>query len=877
MLGVVIGIVAIYTQQYYMLFTAAMMIAGGAYGLTYKPKTDSGQNAQQDMRVATASLGNPIPVIFGECRVTPNFIRIDPELMTVTENRVEQEGGKGGGVPDQLAGYNYFVPWEQALCMGPVDMVGTIYSMPGEVDMLDLDEPWEEFDGDGRLQLVINNRDEEAPESGVVLVYNGRADQVRLVDPFVYSFVTQPAPPYSSDGIPYQNVCWAQHGITSAGFFMGHYPQPKTYQYMLRRLPKCYRDDATIVTDIKTRGSDNPSDPSYWQANAAAIIYEIITNKLWGRGLSSDIIDEDSFAMVSEYLAAKNIGLSLILEAADNIADILDGLFRHCKVLLTWDGEYYKLICLLDQRTTHGEILSLNESDLRDFQVSVPTWEASTTNELRGEFTSRERGYRPDVVHHQDLANIDILNGRSVVERITLPAFADFNLAFQQLARILSETSYPFMTAEWNMNRFGSNIQVGNVVRIVWEEFTGTTMTSYWLVLRIQDGASGDENIKVTAIQDQLLAPILGEELDVDVPNIHPWERVVPVDPDDVYVTPPITTSTDQIVPSTAFELPAILMGGNQERTVVTGEKVHPALLVLQGAYSTDDDNFLSLGSLPSYSITGTLQTAMRGNEYWNRGDAGYEVELTQPDVFTSEFTITDIGEADDLNTLTSTQINFLIVGDELMQVGWIEHLGAGVFKLRNIIRGRFGTKIRHHAAGVSVFFLRGPSSGFDTDTLVQNIPTWFMAIPVGHSGATAEGISFPIPHEHADNDGKYLGLGRRPLEPRPVSATGGGTVVLTARPRYFGRGAGVNSFNDAMNNPETDITGMTFAVQQFDDAGDAIDVIPVVAVHSFTAPTLSTPSELEVTFTRASGAVVARLYSRLAGQQSAEFAEFAI
>lgn len=865
-LGVVVGAVGLYTGQYYLLFTAATLIAGGAIGLSYKPKSDTGANAQaQELRVATAAIGNPVPVVFGEARVTPNFLRVEPEQMTVEKIEKEAEGGKGGGSqPKQFLGYDYYVPWEMGLCMGPVDEVGQVYSMPGEVWMIDADEAWTAFDGSGQVELALDNRDEDAPESGLARVFDGRANQVR------------PADHFSDDGISYRHLCWVLMGISAKGFYIGRTPQPKTYQFMIRRLPKPYRDDNTLVP-MEVRGSTDSDDPSYVQANPAAIIYEAMTNKVWGRGLSSDLFDEDSFIFVAEYLAAKNIGMSLLLEGADNMADLLEGIFRHCKVLLTWDGELYKVMALTDQRTTHGEILTLSESDLSNFRLNVPLWETSTTNELRGEFTSALRGYRSDMVHIQDLANVAILEGRTVSERINLPGFADYNLAFRQLARIMSEMSYPFHTAEWEMNRFGSHLQVGNVVRVIWKEFTENPVTTYWMILRITDGASADENIKVSAVQDPLIFPVEGEELDVTVPTVHSWERIAEVDESLVYKQPDITRETDPITPVTSFELGAIAMQGAGERTIITGEKVHPAMTHCRGLWSYSGATYESLGSLPAWAITGTLIDAMPADEYWNRS-AGYEFTITNTTLGAAIQGANIIqSDNDDLETLLAAGLHWLIVGDELMQVGLIEHVSGSTYRLRNIIRGRLGCRARHHATGATIFYMPQPSSGFDTRALPYGALMWFQAQPVGNQGPTADGTNFR-PYHYGDNNERYLAMGRRPLPPRAVDiAEDVTTIALTCRPRYFNQGGGVRRFLEAIVSPSASLGGMTFATQQYNAAGAAIDTLPVDSPHVFTAPTIDTPAIVEVTLAKASGVAAIRLYSKLDGRLSAEYAHFTL
>jgi hypothetical protein len=874
-LGVVIGVVAIATGQLYLLFSAAMLVAGGAFGLAYQPKAESTDQLQsQELRVATAATGSPVPVVFGEARLTPNWLRYDLSTFRIEDVFGEQpRGGKGMGgskQKPQVIGYDYFLTWEEGLCMGPVDAVGQVWSMPGEVPMVEGDNTWQEFGSADHLDIALAPVDTTGDaEGGMMRIYRGSHNQDR----------ESTGDPYAADGVPYRNICWCLRGLSPEGWLMGRMAQPRTYQVLIRRLPKPSRDNGDAVDGLVVRGSHVTSDGSYNQANPAAVIYEILTNKVWGRGLSSDIINESSFVVVSEYYADRNIGISYVMERQGTISDVLEGIYRQCKCLLTWDGEQYKLQCLLDTSFTHFEMVTLRSRDLSALKVTVPTWETNTINDLRGEYISAQRSYRPDLVHAQDLAAIDAVGGRLISERINVPSFSDHNLARQQLTRILAEMSYPFMSAQWEQNRFGSHLAVGEVVRIIWDEWTESPVTSYWMIVKIEDGASDSENIMVTAVQDQVLFPVEGEETEVDIPTVHPWERLVPIDDEEIYRQSKPDVSSDPIDPVTAIELSAIVTGGGEHRVIIAGEKMNPLLLALQGLWSIDDDVYTSLGSTSTLAITGELTQAMTGHEGWNRDPSGIEFELTAPERWGDRIqeVVAVQGDIEDLSVLLMESLHWLIVDEEIMQVGLIEHVSGDTYRLRNVIRGRLGSAIRQHAAGAKVFYLRQPSGGFDGRGIPVGEDVWFQAIPIGPRGAAADGVPFQ-PFHYGDLDGKYLARGVCPMSPEPMSISeAGGTVTLTARPRFYRGGAENQGTVDAMRNPIASLGAMTFAVQELDAAGVVIGEIPLPVDHDYTPGTLESPGAVQIEFEKDSASVAFRLFSAENGRTSVEWAEFSL
>jgi hypothetical protein len=858
-LGAVIAVFAVVTQQYYLLFSAALMIAGGAYSMTFEPEGNSQDGARNaELKMATTSVGSPVPVVFGEVRLAPNYLHYDEDTYLIQEITEKPSGGKGGGGggEDQVVGYKYLLKWEAGICMGPVDQIGMIYGMPGEIEMLPSDT-WTTFSGD-YVDINLSGTDDQ---EGAIRIYKGSSAQTRIAS----------GDRYQALGMNYRNVCWALFGV-GMPFTYGRSPSVPTYQFVVRRIPKCTRDDLSNVDEIQTRGSDTLLDAEYHQANPAAIIYEIITNKVWGRGLSSDIIDEDSFALCSEFFLLKKIGMSFTMDKVESISDVLEGIRRHLKTILTWDGEKYKLRCLMDVGQTHQYIQTLKQDEISSLNINRPMWE-NTINEVRAEFQSQTRAYRPDIVHIQDIANKEAVAGRVSPTRIQFSGFSLFNLTLQQAQRILSEMSYPYMTATWEMNRYKSQIEVGDIVRVIWNEFGTSITTTYWMVITIEDGASDDENIKITAVEDQLLSPVDGEELTIsEVPGYYPWERWQEVDEGEVTLTEDPQPPTDPISPVHVFEMPAITTGMQNSRTLITGQRPSGSSISIEHVYSTDALNFNFIATFPGFSYTGTLVDAIPAGNWWDRSAAGFDIDLTSVDDLATFLAVNGVDTPeDDLETVSASISNFMLIQDEIIGVGIFEAVDSDTVKVRNIIRGMFGTPIRTHPIGENIFFFEDRRDGVVTSLLErENAYTW-RGHPISRYG-TYTGSPIDI---QLKPDPVYKGLGQRPLAPEPVEIQDGSTMTIKVRPQYALAGAGVQRFFEAMPTPIDNMI-QSFYVEQLDNTGTVVDP-PSVYGHTWTPPDLDDVDKGLVTISapKFSGAKTVRIYSAQGGLRSVRFAQF--
>ena len=98
----------------------------GSYIDPMKPDTDSGGPQIQELDITMAEEGMVIPHFLGTTKIKGNIVHY---FESMSEEVMEEvESGKGGGSSTVVTGQNYYLSWLQALCLGPIDRLLTVYN-----------------------------------------------------------------------------------------------------------------------------------------------------------------------------------------------------------------------------------------------------------------------------------------------------------------------------------------------------------------------------------------------------------------------------------------------------------------------------------------------------------------------------------------------------------------------------------------------------------------------------------------------------------------------------------------------------------------------------------------------------------------------------
>ena len=841
---------------------ASIAFSAASLGATYllgTPKQNSGQDAAaEELNIANSSSAYAVPVIFGTQRLAGNFLRYDEDTFRSEEIKEEQDdaGGKGGGsgTDPTVTGYKYFLSFEYGLCMGPVDGVWQVLSDPGQNELLDNeDEEIILFDGEETLELDATAMGED--QGGTIVLYCGSKTQVRQPDS------------YSDDGMNYRNVCWAMF----EDYHMGGAPAPNSYLFELTRWPRCYGVDGEIIADLKVRGSADSGRLEYYDANPAAILWEVLTNQVWGRGLAPAMLDQDSFVEASVFFENQNIGMSFPLTEQQSLSDIVESIRLHVDTILVWNGENVRCRVLMDPGQAYRDILRIDANAIRDLEVTRPAW-PDTTNEVRCEFVCREDNYQEENVIIQNIGAIETV-GMINSRKIGLRGFSTWDNADRSARRILADLCYPAATISFKIDRYGSCIECGDLVELHWSEWSDGPITSWWRVATVSDDQQDSAGISITALEEIDLAPQEGEP-ETFVQPVPLWEQVTPVTAAEARLTAPVGEQPLlEFSPMRVFELPPLLAEWQATLCFLAQRKTtaQQAAAIYWSPDGLADYGYIA--SLGCWAVTGTLVGAMATSAVdIDRGETGIVIQLNQ-DSFDAATILGSankvLSDADHMDVLIAKPQDLLLIDNEIFQVGKATALGGGQYRLQNFIRARYDTRQASHSNGVAIAYVALLSSS-QYCVLQGNVPSLqnvdFRAYPVGIRGSGNTPTDFAGPN----TPGGYLvGYGGLPEPPELFDSTGPVPWVIRCRPRL--PNVGNETFEVEMNRVLTSIGDLGYVYQTYSGSNPRQDPTPC----SFTfAPDDGSQFGGMITITIASTPfnIAPRIYGVLDGKLSTDW-----
>ncbi len=675
------------------------------------------------------------------------------------------------------------------------------------------------FSGADYLNLPLSGVNSEG---GTIRLYQGNATQTRITgsDPWA-----------TGDVMNYRYTCFA---VFLSGYCVGQQPTMNTYQFELQRMPKCVDDNGNPISSIITRGSLDPNNICYQDANPAAILFEIYTNQIWGLRRKAAELDIPSFAQASAALAAANIGMSFAADSSQTFADVVNTIKQHCSCSVFDALTSVKCRWLYDTTGTAYKVSAqLTKSSLKDFQHSRKAW-GTAINEIRGQFVNRTNYYVTEIVTVQDLASIQAA-GTLRSGQINFIGFSNSDIAQRMIRRSLKETGYPQATVQFTMNHWDAYLEPYDLFALVWDDWTDLPYTSYYRVISVEYMEDAEGGIKVTAMEDMAYMPTTDTNPSLQIPTF-PYLLFTPTGDSQTNLNPITTSNVPPITPVAGLEMncyasplvPRVAFAFEQLSGNVSGAQFAWSILAA--------NNFTTLGVLPAFAVTGTLTSTYPVTRAFDRSTALLLSLTTLSDLATILGANLVINPSDSFESLIVTNKFFLLIDQEIMQVGYAQDMGSGNIKLTNIARGKYGTAIVSHATNAPIWFISALTfsnytetlTGLDTEAVAGTPLVEFQAIGIANSMPSDAPVQVFV---NADESVRYLA--NRPFAPSlktsasVLSGTPGSTtftVAFSLRPRCILTGAGTSTFLIEMQRTGSPVDALTeFRVQQFDIAGAQI------------------------------------------------------
>jgi hypothetical protein len=812
---------------------AAFSLASAATMLALGPDEVKGQKGPQPdkLEVNLSSESTTIPVIFGTSRVAANYIYVGFDQF---ESKEIKQQAQSKGAEDTTIGFTYTFPLAYGICMGEIDRLIKVVGSPGLKRMTHFGSGGIGFtDGEHETFDIIHQKE----SNGQTVVEGGSCD-------FYPGSDTQGNEGTQRDNV-HRGVCW----VNFPKYRIDGSTSPRSLLFTIRRLPRVKTDDGNSVPNFPKRAGTSDDQPEFFDANPAAVAWEVFTNKVWGKGQSSDLLDIPSFRTAANYYEANRLGISTAMGRM-SLASFVQRLRDVFGLYIWWDGEKLRAQCIWDRSVAYTPRPRIQADDV----IGVPAFNrpaaSGSYNEIRLEFTNRQNNFQTEIATAMDLAHVETVGGVRT-QTIDGNEIGTRRAAERIAANMLRQLAYPPATCQVKIRRTFSGLQPAGFVEFVWDEWRETGVaTTYWRVVDIEDDDQGGEGITVTLMEDYFATARDGVFEDGD------WE-----DPDPAIDSDDALDNEDLALDDLAGDLdpgsiePVVLHEPNiwvsaatrrllvlptREQTYVTSVNLAWSNL---GELTTEDLRTSSV--LP---INGLLMTDLTADgPKLARGAANeFQIELFHLDDAPAFEAATGlvIEDTDHFSALTANLTALMLIDGEIFRIGFAEQTSPGVITVRTYMRAELGSVVASHTSGAICCLV--PSIRTSNITDIATLPTE-TPVEIYLTPNTAD-ETFDVTTVAPSPEGTGItlaGNSLRPFAPELYSAERtGDTWTVKVRPRLWVAGAGYRpALQDDFNAFVTDLTGLSIQIRKTGTGG----TVTVPAGTSFADPPFTMPTDVSI------------------------------
>lgn len=409
-----------------------------------------------------------------------------------------------GGSKKATVGYRYHLGVHAVLCQGPIDAIRGIYfddrqAWVGSVSAnttLFIDAP-----------DLFGGEDNQGGVRGNVDVLMGAEDQTQ--NTYLVQQLGANVPSYRGCVSLVFRGAESQQADISFGNKLGSKLAALFTRSFLWSAMNPYIKpvsiDASRITSGWTTSVFYPAKAAIGDdMNPAHIIYQILTDTVWGMGYPTASIDNTAFQIAADALHAEGFGLSFLLSQQDSFENLIQEVCRHVDGVVYLDKYTGKFVFKLVRGGYDLATLpNFDENNIVVFDsYQRATW-GETTNDVVVVYSDAATE-KDTSVNVQDLANIRIQGG--VASRtIAYPGIRSAALAYRVAARDLSILSTPLAALQITVDRSAWNLNVTDRFKLSWEKLGLSEMV--FRVSKIDYGSLTDGRIKIEAVEDVFVMP----------------------------------------------------------------------------------------------------------------------------------------------------------------------------------------------------------------------------------------------------------------------------------------------------------------------------------------------------------------------------------
>lgn len=356
-----------------------------------------------------------VPVVQGRARLGVTFLdgALDARAKAVRKNV---------GKNKTTIGYKYYADIGMLVCMGPVTRLLEIY----EADEL----AWSgdvQDSGAGYADISVDG-------IGPARFRFGTANQTQ--DGYIYSAANHP-------GYKYQAVI-----EFSRQYFGRDTTSARSIEVVVERLP----DVPDSIKEIDGR------------ANPAGALYEVLTNEVWGLGMSADLLDLSSFEEVAALLSADGYGMSYVWNSDEDAPAVAEEIMDSFSGGLRWDPalRQYRLVQSYRLPDDPGSLLEISAAECSALPSTTMTAWCATPGEIRLDYTDADDEYEEKQILKVSNASI-IVNGRKEMATYAYDEVDNQALALKMAMQVLASKTLPTAEGEFEaMTRTVDGLAVGD-------------------------------------------------------------------------------------------------------------------------------------------------------------------------------------------------------------------------------------------------------------------------------------------------------------------------------------------------------------------------------------------------------------------------------
>lgn len=299
-----------------------------------------------------------------------------------------------------------------------------------------------------------------------------------------------------------------------SGLIASMNPYPKAWKFRVRRStagwdgPVFAPELATITIRRDPAEVVMTSSALVKGMNGAHILYEVLTNREWGRGLPRSRLNESSFYAVASTLAAEQFALCMRWNRTETIDNFVQSVLDHIGAVIYTDPETALLTLKLIRADYDINALPVFDASngLLSIEEAPVAGGGTYPNEIRVTYldpiTNKERQTRA-----HNLGSIQANGGAINSKSITYIGVPSPALAARLAMRDLKTYGMELRTFTFKVDRRGSSIRPGQVVRLR-DPSRGINDVAV-RVITYGDGTMTNGAITLTGVQDVFGMPAL--------------------------------------------------------------------------------------------------------------------------------------------------------------------------------------------------------------------------------------------------------------------------------------------------------------------------------------------------------------------------------